>query len=146
MKQQSVDSYSPLTFSIIYIHVICTCMYSATTTHHYVCMCMKTLYVHVYIIISCVFALYILYAIYVCIHIIYIRSCAFALYSLHVSCVKLVQLYGKQSSCSALTSALLQQLHSLSLPIFQSGLFSSLPQICIIYVLMYLSITKASIL
>lgn len=34
---------------------------------------------------------------------------------------KLVQLFGKESSCSALISALLQQLHTLSLPFFQSG-------------------------
>ena len=37
-------------------------------------------------------------------------------------CVQLVQLFGKQASCSAVMSALLQQLHTLSLPFFQSGM------------------------
>ena len=42
----------------------------------------------------------------------------------HAPChayMQLVEMFGKESSCSNLVSALLQQLHSLSLPLFQSG-------------------------
>jgi hypothetical protein len=38
------------------------------------------------------------------------------------SAAQLVQLFGKEATCSGLVTALLQQLHSLSLPFFQSAL------------------------